>query len=236
MKKSIQISIPEPCHEDWSKMTPTQKGKHCATCNKEVIDFTKVTDEYLYKTASNGGSLCGRFTKSQLNRPIQLQRKEGKSWANYAASLLIPAAILSTQDIKAQGQYQRTEQIDTSYTSLEISSLTRVKEDSLSRKHTKNDTLKKKDIFTTKGTISDIEGPVPFASVYIKGTKKNVIADENGMYEIEVTTGDIIVFNSLGYKDLEMTVINKRNIDVFLEYVEIIITGKLRMTPSKNTP
>jgi hypothetical protein len=34
------ISIKEPCHEDWSKMTATEKGAFCQKCALEVIDFT----------------------------------------------------------------------------------------------------------------------------------------------------------------------------------------------------
>ena len=131
----MTITIPEPCHEDWTTMTPTQKGKQCAVCTKEVIDFTKMTDEQLYKTATGGGNLCGRFNQTQLERPIQLQRKERKSWASYVASLLIPVAILSSQEAKAQGEIRITEQVDSSYTSLGISSLLRPAQYDISRKH-----------------------------------------------------------------------------------------------------
>ncbi|MBN4072576.1 hypothetical protein JYT74_00920 [Crocinitomix catalasitica] len=37
MKK---VSIPDPCHEDWDKMTPTEKGTFCGKCQIDVIDFT----------------------------------------------------------------------------------------------------------------------------------------------------------------------------------------------------
>ncbi|NND61631.1 MAG: hypothetical protein HKN48_00400, partial [Flavobacteriaceae bacterium] len=90
MKKSIKIQIPEPCHEDWNKMTPTEKGKFCAQCSKEVVDFTKSRDEELFKKVQSGGNLCGRFTTGQLNRNIKLDRKKGHSLLQYAASLLLP--------------------------------------------------------------------------------------------------------------------------------------------------
>ena len=35
--------IPEPCHENWNKMTPQEQGRHCAVCSKVVVDFTKKT-------------------------------------------------------------------------------------------------------------------------------------------------------------------------------------------------
>ncbi|WP_299212093.1 carboxypeptidase-like regulatory domain-containing protein [uncultured Dokdonia sp.] len=235
MKKSIKITIPSPCHEDWAKMTPTQKGKYCAVCEKEVIDFTKATDEQLYKTATSGGNLCGRFTKSQLDRSIQLQRKEGRSWASYAASLLIPVAILSTQEITAQDEIQHLEQTNSGYQSLGISSLTRLKDGTLSRKQTKNDTIKEKKRLI-KGTISDTTGPIAFSSIYIKGKKKSVQANLDGTYELEAATGDVVVFMSLGYEDVEVKVKDQNIINVILKGIPLIIVGEIRVVPSGKNP
>ena len=36
-----KLIITEPCHEDWSKMKTVEKGKHCAICAKQVVDFSK---------------------------------------------------------------------------------------------------------------------------------------------------------------------------------------------------
>ncbi|MDO5856927.1 hypothetical protein Q2490_06465 [Myroides odoratimimus] len=38
-----RIEIPEPCHEDWDKMAPQDKGRHCAVCDKVVVDFSKAS-------------------------------------------------------------------------------------------------------------------------------------------------------------------------------------------------
>jgi len=38
--KRFTISIPEPCTENWNEMTPTERGKFCAHCQKDVIDFS----------------------------------------------------------------------------------------------------------------------------------------------------------------------------------------------------
>ena len=44
MRKSIQLHIPEPCHEDWTTMEPVEVGKYCAACQKQVVDFTGMSD------------------------------------------------------------------------------------------------------------------------------------------------------------------------------------------------
>jgi hypothetical protein len=209
-------------------MTPTQKGKHCAVCEKEVIDFTKATDEQLYKTATNGGNLCGRFTKNQLDRPIQLQRKQGRSLASYAASLLIPATMLATQEIKAQNTAPATEQTNGNYTSLGISSL--------SRKQNKSEKTVQQKTRIIEGTISGSDGPIPFASVHLKGTRKNVQTDIDGNYTFEVTTGDMLIFDALGYENTEIKITEQQTLNVVLKDVLIIMMGKLRLEKSSNTP
>lgn len=232
MKKSIKITIPEPCHEDWAKMTPTQKGKHCAVCEKEVIDFTKATDEQLYKTATNGGNLCGRFTKTQLDRPIQLQRKQGRSWASYAASLLIPATMLATQEITAQGEIRSYEQTEGNYTSLGISSL--------SRKQNKSKETVQQKTRTIKVMISDQMESLPGATVLIKGTKKVAKANLDGKYLLEVSEGDVLVFEYIGYTPIEITVgkTTERILNITLNAypVRTIMMGRPIIIQSDNTP
>lgn len=71
--KSICITLPQPCNEDWHAMTPTERGRFCNSCQKCVIDFTGYTDSELYQffTRQNDGNICGRFLNTQLNRQIQ---------------------------------------------------------------------------------------------------------------------------------------------------------------------
>ncbi len=70
----IQISIPQPCNEDWHKMTPTEQGRFCNACQKCVVDFTGFTDRQLfeYLNTNKGLKICGRFENTQLNRPIHV--------------------------------------------------------------------------------------------------------------------------------------------------------------------
>ena len=67
MKKQFQLDIPQPCHEDWNKMTPEGKGRHCASCEKIVVDFTTMTQKELIEFFQNPPQkVCGRFQKEQL--------------------------------------------------------------------------------------------------------------------------------------------------------------------------
>jgi hypothetical protein len=63
-KKQIKLSIPTPCHEDWNTMTATQSGKFCASCQKTVVDFSRMSDaEIMRYFADFQGDTCGRLTE-----------------------------------------------------------------------------------------------------------------------------------------------------------------------------
>ncbi len=74
----------EPCRESWDNMLPHPGGRHCASCNKIVLDFVGKSDAEIMRvlqhqkiiSANALGSACGRFTSKQLNRPLELQSEE----------------------------------------------------------------------------------------------------------------------------------------------------------------
>lgn len=76
--QSIQISIPQPCYEDWNNMTPQQQGRFCDNCQKCVVDFMRFTDVQLYRFIAehNGQEICGRLKPWQLNRKVALPQKQ----------------------------------------------------------------------------------------------------------------------------------------------------------------
>ena len=44
------FKIKDPCSEDWSSMTPEEKGKFCDKCSKTVHDFTEKSDQEIFDT------------------------------------------------------------------------------------------------------------------------------------------------------------------------------------------
>ena len=70
----LQLTIPNPCNENWDNMTPDGNGRHCSKCAKTVIDFTKMTPEQIQEifTKKHTGGICGRFNKVQLKQ-IQIE-------------------------------------------------------------------------------------------------------------------------------------------------------------------
>lgn len=106
MAKQLQLSIPAPCHEDWDNMTPVDKGKFCGSCQKQVVDFSNMSDRQVaefFKKPSTG-SVCGRFMSDQLERDIEIPKKR-IPWLKYFFQFAIPAFLLSikSSSVKAQG-------------------------------------------------------------------------------------------------------------------------------------
>ena len=54
-------------------MTPATAGRHCAACEKTVVDFTLKTDAEIlaFLAGAARGRTCGRFAAGQLERPLQ---------------------------------------------------------------------------------------------------------------------------------------------------------------------
>jgi hypothetical protein len=88
MKSKIQISIPTPCHENWQNMTVVDKGRFCASCRKNVIDFTKSSDREIVKAFDTNNNVCGRFNDSQLNRDLFVPKEKNTIWIAAASGVL----------------------------------------------------------------------------------------------------------------------------------------------------
>lgn len=71
---------------------------------------------------------------------------------------------------------------------------------------------------TVTGTVKDssTEEPVPFAAIQLKGTMIGGMADTDGVYSIDVPADGVLIFCSVGYKNLEVAVASKAVHDVLL--------------------
>lgn len=99
---STSLRVPQPCAESWDAMTPTALGRHCAACQKTVVDFTQKTDaELLAYFAQAKGETCGRFYNDQLKRPLQLAPPAAPSSRWRAWLALVLAAWSTTQAVAA---------------------------------------------------------------------------------------------------------------------------------------
>lgn len=155
MKTNYSISIPKPCHEDWSKMTPNEKGRFCQSCSKTVVDFTEmnVKEIQTYIHINKEQRICGHIKQSQLNA-INIKIPEtvfNDTWSFHKLFLLALLLAMGTSLLNCSDENGNTKKIE----NVEI--IQRTIDSSLTKKTQSIDTIKTVD--STKIKKPDI--PIP---------------------------------------------------------------------------
>ncbi|MES2748401.1 MAG: carboxypeptidase-like regulatory domain-containing protein [Bacteroidota bacterium] len=196
-KNQITLSIPEPCNENWLAMSPVEKGRFCASCQKKVIDFTYSSDREIANEFNKTQNLCGRFSISQLNRELVIPKEKSPIWMA-TTSAIISFLGLGTNEMYSQIKGNvKVEQTDK-----------KILGDTIPN------SIRKTEI---SGTVSDSSGPLPGANVVIKGTTTGVQTDLDGKFIIKVKAGDVLVFSFIGLEDKEVNATNATQMDVTLK-------------------
>ena len=89
-----RLRIEAPCGQSWEGMTPTDKGRFCAECKLEVVDFTRFTDaqilEYFERYQKGQTRICGRMQSERLQGGMALAARK------LGFGLLAGLAVLTT--------------------------------------------------------------------------------------------------------------------------------------------
>ena len=82
---------------------------------------------------------------------------------------------------------------------------------------------------TITGIVVSEDGPLPGATVQVKGTDQGTSTDFDGNYSIDASSGDVLIVSFVGFATQEITVGDQDQINVTLaadsELEEIIVTG-----------
>jgi hypothetical protein len=220
-KITKHIKIAEPCHENWTEMTPDAKGRHCDMCDKVVVDFTDHSKDEIVEHLENAdGKTCGRFKSNQIHKPVL----STPTLTKIAASIM--AVVGSQMGLQAQEDLQWMGEAIADPIPTQIQAGNAVP-------------------MTLKGLVKDIHGiGVANAKVAIhSGTHllKSVLTDEQGKYKFELQEGSVIsnkitvMVHASGY---EMKAINDLPLSknestlnlTVVEKTERMIMGKVAYT------
>ncbi len=92
-KLTMYLRIENPCHENWSQMTPLEKGRFCDACQKKVHDFTSSSKQELIDLYRlNEGHLCGRVKTSFLTEQF-VAHQQNKNYLHYLKTFCLAAII-----------------------------------------------------------------------------------------------------------------------------------------------
>lgn len=196
MGKNIQLSIAEPCHEDWNKMTPVEQGRFCGSCQTRVVDFTSMSDAEViafFKRPSTG-SVCGRMMNEQLERDMIIPVKR-IPWVRYFFQLVIPAFLVSTK-AAAQGQVR----VGTSV----------IERGPVRGKVVCYDPGKNKPEHMISGSVlNGEEEGIPGIIVTIMGTNSSGITDRGGNFKITYTGTErkiTLIATGTGFEPLQKSI------------------------------
>ncbi len=245
MQKQTSLYIPKPCHERWNEMTPTQQGKFCSACSKQVVDFSLMSDNQILKYLSGqSGKVCGRFDAQQLERPlVETKIKKKKSWwMALAMPLLFLFERSGAQEVKITG--------DTTF-------LATNNDDPISPQPEQGpaeilvgkvaicntgppasliDTVMSvsNQVRITGKVVDENNNPLPYASVRIKESIKEITADSAGNFSIDINSyneNEVLTATYVGYTTMERLVnLNKENISITIQLTavsmgEVVVTG-----------
>ncbi len=222
--QKLQLSIPEPCHENWQNMTPTDQGRFCNACAKEVIDFSTMTDIQVlnYFTNITHEKVCGRALPEQLERTISRPEQPKKRLFWYWNYVVMFFMIFTKGNMaKAQGGIKPVTEMNP-VNNLDV----------------RGEIMKREKSRAINGKVTDANGnPVSFASIKIKGTNGGVSADANGKYSLRIRVGAILEIAGASFKTVEVPVGTLTLVDIVMEssgmpVKEVVVTvgGAIRRT------
>ena len=164
------IGIPETCSQSWQKMTTVENGRHCEQCNKNVIDFTVMSNAEIITHLATKNNICGRINQlqlDQLNDSLADKNKRRFKWDHFVAIVYVISLFIFSK------AYTKTKPV---YTTEQAA----VKK----RDFNNTDTIYK----TIKGkiVIDDYHGELLEINIHVRGTKVNGVADKKGRFKLKV--------------------------------------------------
>ncbi|MGC3947811.1 MAG: carboxypeptidase-like regulatory domain-containing protein [Chryseolinea sp.] len=195
MKNSLHLSIEKPCDENWEEFTPQTNGRFCPTCEKTVIDFSKLSDQAILDFFTNKPArTCGRFRTNQLKSySLDSIATISPGRALLKAGFLSLMFVLTIQQSYAQGEVsaKATSELTTGHQ-------TPVGD---------NVSIRPGEYFS--GIVKDEDGnALPAVNVLLKGTDKGTSTDAEGRFSfpVQLKVGDVLLFSFVGYETVEYTI------------------------------
>lgn len=210
--KRLYLDVPLPCHADWAAMQPNAQGRHCLECNKDVVDFSGMSDADILNFFTKAkGETCGRFAGDQLRRAIVPPAAPARKRL-WVLMLSVFVSWFGWSKVNAQkGKVAVAAQAPRS--SLIIGDTTDIKQSTIQ----------------ISGRITDDTG-MPLEAVSISAKGSMAISDSLGRYSLPVFADatSIKVF-ALGYHAYEVSLGTLRANQVATDDVNIILTQDVKL-------
>ncbi|TDG36314.1 carboxypeptidase regulatory-like domain-containing protein [Pedobacter changchengzhani] len=219
MKAKFQITIAEPCNQNWDKMEKRTGENFCAACNKNVIDFSTHSNAEIIAVLNNRkNEICGRLSKSQLNQ-INYQLllvPKNNVWMKYLGVLAIGVGLFNPTVMASP--IKRPVELHQSVAPFKIND---------------NKPLIIKSI--SGYVVDENKQPLVGVRVVIQNTKLFALTDKTGRYYIKLNAGFNAKNNLLSIESLrfggtmQLNTTQEKQNDFVAERSESMIMGKMIM-------
>jgi hypothetical protein len=207
-------------------MNPTEQGRFCNACAKQVVDFSNMSDTQVlnYFAALKDEKVCGRAYPDQLERVIEIPKEPKKRlfwYWNYITMLFL--FFSKSNNAKAQGGIKIVMQSQLkSKTSPDITNALQGRPGGV--------VISNSNIIN--GKITDDKGePIAGVTVKIKDSQIATVTDANGLYTIKVNSKfDKLQISAAGFQTKEIVLTGVNTNDIVLSKMELQMLGGLIVT------
>lgn len=211
MAKAIKLSIQNPCKQKASSFSKTKNGDFCSACQKEVIDFTQMSDRQVVDFFKNyKGNTCGKLKKNQLksytpqilNSPTVNASFKGIHLLGVSLLSLLPFTQVSAQQ-KTAVPTETIQNLDTRTTKpKELANIKPSKTDSL-----------------FSGVVREANYPAIGVNIVLEGSNVGTVSDFDGQFTFPkpLKVGDTLVFSSIGFETTSCVITNEIVKENFIE-------------------
>ena len=228
MKNSVSLSIPRPCAESWNNFTPTPEGGFCGSCQKTVVDFTRMSDrDILAYIEQKRAHTCGRFRTDQLKTYTFPEPNSIRPGLTLLRAGILGLLLLFSS--RPAGSTSIIPMMQTSEVTTPITDAGVV------------DATGRVD-YLIKGVVRDEAGqPMPGVSILRKGTTQGTVTDAEGRFRFptKLTAGDVLSFSYLGYTPIEYLVPEGGPVDIVISLAtafEVMMGDLVVNAPYEETP
>lgn len=203
MSQNFSLTIKKPCSAKFDEFQTTAIGGFCNLCQKEVIDFTKMSDSEILQYFKNGQkNTCGRFRETQLKTYSEVIPSKKKLNFNLLGAGLISfslVSLLSANNSNAQHLEQST-------------TIQKPQKENIEKKST-NAQANSNEYIVAGVVIDEDKIPLPGVVVVLKGSNIGVNTDIDGKFRFPkpLKDGDTLIFSFVGYVSEELKVLKKNS-------------------------
>jgi hypothetical protein len=109
-----RLPIVRPCDRDWDSMPGDERRRHCANCDRDVLNLSALTEsEAAGLLAETRGPVCVRYRSDAASGEIAFRPARPRGLARHARAAALAAALLAAPSVYADASIPPVQQSST---------------------------------------------------------------------------------------------------------------------------